>query len=323
MNLNADLTSDRMYQGLRDRDPSFDGRFLAGVRSTGIFCRPTCPARTPLAANVEYFGTARDAVLAGYRPCKRCRPLGSDSDPDWLARLLEEVESRPARRWRDRDVVDLGADPIQVREWFTRHHGMTFHGYARARGVSQAFGGKRFEALFGDAVGTPTLVADTVRTPLGNMVAVAGDDGLCLLEFADRRMLRTQIARVRARIAPGVRRARNRWIDQVEVELAEYFDGRRQRFDVPVVAVGTPFQQAVWGALEQIPYGQTRSYGELAREIGRPSAVRAVGKTNGDNRMSIVIPCHRVIGADGSLTGYGGGLWRKERLLTLERGTMA
>ena len=145
-------------------------------------------------------------------------------------------------------------------------------------------------------------------TPLGPMVAGATDSGVCLLEFADRRMPETASL------------GSNDALGQLDEELRAYFEGRLQEFSVPLILNGTDFQCRVWEVLRKIPYGQTRSYGDQARAMGRPEAVRAVGRANGDNRISIVIPCHRVVGANGKLTGYGGGIWRKRALLDHERG---
>jgi AraC family transcriptional regulator of adaptative response/methylated-DNA-[protein]-cysteine methyltransferase len=152
------------------------------------------------------------------------------------------------------------------------------------------------------------------------MIAGATEDALFLLEFADRRMLETEIEQVRSRTGrlamPGV----NNIIRRIGEELEAYFAGELRDFTVPLAMPGSDFQRAVWEELRRIPYGETRSYGEQARRLGQPpEAVRAVARANGDNRIAIVIPCHRVIGADGRLTGYGGGLWRKRRLLDLER----
>ncbi len=152
------------------------------------------------------------------------------------------------------------------------------------------------------------------------MLAGGTDEGICLFEFADRRMLETQIERVGrllgAQCVPGP----CRHFDALSRQIGEYFAGKRREFDLPLVTTGTPFQEKVWAGLRTIPYGATRSYGEQAAAIGMPSAVRAVARANGDNRIAIIIPCHRVIGANGKLTGYGGGLWRKKFLLDLEVG---
>jgi len=150
------------------------------------------------------------------------------------------------------------------------------------------------------------------------MLAGATDRGICLLEFADRRMLETQLRRLanhlNALFVPGS----NTILEQLSEELTSYFDGRLNYFSLPLIMPGTEFQQAVWDALRQIPHGKTSTYKAIAESIGRPKAVRAVARANGDNRIAIMIPCHRVIGSNGKLTGYGGGLWRKQRLLELE-----
>lgn len=162
------------------------------------------------------------------------------------------------------------------------------------------------------------LVAARITTPLGAMLGIAAPDGLVLLEFADRPMLATQLERVsrqfRARIEPG----RSEHLTRVQRELKEWFAGRRRRFETPLLTTGTDFQQAAWRALTEIPYGETVSYQAQATVLGKPGAGRAVGRANGDNRLAIVIPCHRVRRAEGTLGGYGGGVWRKRKLLDLE-----
>lgn len=336
-----------MYQALARRDTAYEGVFVVAVRTTGVFCRPTCPARKPKPDNVEFFATTRDALTAGFRPCKRCRPLERGGEPPaWLCGLLADVDQDPARRWTDADLRACAVDPARVRRWFQRHHGMTFHAYQRARRLGAALGRLRngddltraafdsgyeslsgfreaFARLFGGPPGggrnTPTAAVTRIITPLGPMVAAATDDGVCLLEFADRRMLETQLRRVqrtlRCAIAPG----EHRHLDRLERELEEYFAGRRNTYTVPLELTGTPFQEAVWAELLRIPYGRTSTYEAIARAIRRPTARRAVGRANGDNRVAIVVPCHRVLRADGTLCGYGGGLWRKRRLLDHER----
>lgn len=336
---------DEMYRALLRRDSSYEGVFYLGVRTTGIFCRPTCPARKPKRENVEFFGSTREAVTAGYRPCRRCRPMRPEgAAPEWIEGLLRELDADPSRRWRDADLRAAGLDPARVRRWFKRHHHMTFHAYQRARRLGSALGQIRngddimgtaydhgyeslsgfrdaFAHLFGDTPGRTAKVhvaVTRVLTPLGPLVAGATDDGLCLLEFADRPMLETQVGRLRKYMDCAVTPGSNEHIDRIESELEEYFAGERTDFDVPLVVPGTDFQIQVWAALRAIPYGQTRSYEQIARAIDNPKAVRAVGRANGDNRIPIVIPCHRVVRADGTLGGYGGELWRKRYLLQLE-----
>jgi O-6-methylguanine DNA methyltransferase len=223
-----------------EADPAWDGRFVAGVRTTGIFCRPSCQARKPLARNVTYFADAAAARAAGYRACLRCHPDA-------------------ARR----------------------------------------------------------VVTRELTSPLGTMLAAASDAGVCLLEFVDRRMLPVQLATLRRRIGP-LGEGEHPHLERLEGELNAYFTGELRDFTVAVDAPGSAFQERVWTALREIAYGETISYAELARRVDGPRASRAVGRANGSNRIAIVIPCHRVVSSGGGLGGYGGGLWRKERLLALE-----
>jgi len=166
---------------------------------------------------------------------------------------------------------------------------------------------------------SPTVIMSEVDSPVGILVAGATDAGVCLLEFRDRELRETQIERIRERVgrtAPG----EHPLLAQLRAELNEYFRGTRRDFGVPLVYPGTPFQVNVWNALRVIPYGETISYEELARRVGSPAGQRAAGHANGQNPLAIIIPCHRVVNKDGKLGGYGGGLWRKRRLLGLERG---
>jgi AraC family transcriptional regulator of adaptative response/methylated-DNA-[protein]-cysteine methyltransferase len=163
-------------------------------------------------------------------------------------------------------------------------------------------------------------LAAWLRTPLGPIVAAATARGVCLLEFTDRRRLERQLAilgrRLRLAVVPG----ENDHLRRLREEVGEYFAQRRRAFEVPLHTTGTPFQERVWRELKRIPYGETRSYAEVAKAVASPRAVRAVGQANGMNRIAIVLPCHRVVTTDGKLGGYGGGLWRKRRLLALEQG---
>ena len=164
------------------------------------------------------------------------------------------------------------------------------------------------------------LLSKTIETEVGPMCAVVDGDELVMLEFADPDRLVPQMDGLVERSFGSVREGDHPLHGAVSQQLAEYFSGHRQTFDLPLKLVGTDFQKRVWTLLLTIPFGQTRSYGDLARELGDPDLTRAVGMANGANRLAIIVPCHRVIGADGSLTGYGGGLWRKKRLLELEQG---
>lgn len=335
-----------MLEAFLARDPSYDGVFVTGVRTTGIFCRTTCSARKPRPENVSFFDSSQSALLAGYRPCLRCRPLERRGEtPEWLRPLLSDIEADPSRRWTDQDVRSRGLSPERVRRWFKKNHGMTFQAYSRARRLGAALGHvnegspvgraafeagydslsgfqEAFRHYFGDAPtrlsGQTVVHVDRIPTPLGLMLVGATDDALCMLEFVDRRALPNQVKRVRRRLRAVFVPGSNAVIESIASEVNGYFDGERTTFDTPVLPCGTDFQQDVWRALLDVPYGETASYRDIARAVDREGAVRAVGTANGANALAIVIPCHRIVGADGQLTGYGGGLWRKQRLLDLE-----
>jgi AraC family transcriptional regulator, regulatory protein of adaptative response / methylated-DNA-[protein]-cysteine methyltransferase len=158
-----------------------------------------------------------------------------------------------------------------------------------------------------------------IETELGIMIAGAVDEGICLLEFSDRRMLNTEYKVLERYLQTTVAEGQNRHFNTLLNQLKEYFEGTRKEFSLPLVIPGTDFQQAVWKELMKIPYGTTRSYQEQSAALGKPESIRAVANANGMNRISIVIPCHRIIGSDGNLTGYGGGLKRKKWLLDHEK----
>jgi AraC family transcriptional regulator of adaptative response/methylated-DNA-[protein]-cysteine methyltransferase len=340
-----------MLDAFLGRDASFDGIFVTAVRTTGIFCRPSCTARKPRHENISFFGSPREALLGGYRPCKRCRPMEpAGQPPEWLQALLTAVDGDPTRRWTDADIRAYGLSPGRVRRWFQRHHGMTFHAYSRARRLGSALGWMKdgaevtraafdsgydslsgfheaFRRYFGsnptDTTGRSVVHVHRILTPLGPMLVGATDEALCLLEFVDRRALANQIKRIGSKLNAAFVPGANVLVERVADQVGDYFDGRRRDFHLPLAVAGTPFQKSVWKALRAIPYGETRSYKDLADSIGRPEAVRAVGNANGDNALAIVVPCHRVVGADGKLVGYGGGIWRKKRLLEMERANSA
>jgi AraC family transcriptional regulator of adaptative response/methylated-DNA-[protein]-cysteine methyltransferase len=344
-----DLPDDEiLYTALLARDPAWDGRAWVGVSSTGVFCRLTCPARKPKRENCSFYETIGGAIQAGYRPCKRCHPMtpAAEGEPCVKA-LLAALEADPAKRWAEGDVIALGFDLSTVRRAFKRHFGMTFLEMARlARlrsGAAELVGGatvieaqmqagyssgSAFRYAFAGWMGLPpgafvrnaVLRADWIETPLGVMVAVSSESALHLLEFTERRALPAELAALRRDAKGSLGFGRFAPTDLIEREMEGFMTGRSATFDTPLRPLGTPFTQGVWRALREIPAGQTRSYSQLARDIGRPDATRAVARANGANPIAIAIPCHRVLGADGSLTGYGGGLWRKQKLIELERG---
>ena len=335
-----------LYRALVEKDAAYDGLFFAGVTTTGIFCRSVCTARKPKREHVVFFPEAREALLAGYRPCKVCRPMEPpDAAPEAVRSLLTDLAADPTLRLRDADLRARDIEPAGLRRWFKRHHGMTFQGYQRALRLGVAFGqlkqgesattaafetgweslsgfGEAFKAMTGQSpsrAGGPLIAVARLETPLGPMLGGATAEGVCLLEFVDRRMIETQITRLkrgfRAVLVPG----QSPLLDRLAQELERYFGGTLREFTVPLTLKGTPFQERVWEQLRTIPYGATRSYAEQAKRLDMQTAVRAVARANGDNRIAIVVPCHRVVGSDGSLTGYGGGLWRKRWLLDHER----
>lgn len=338
---------EEFWRALSERDSSYEGLFVAAIKTTGIFCRPVCPARKPLRRNVEFFATAKEALLAGYRPCLRCRPMDSGGKvPDLIEILRRTIERRPSEPVRDRDLAAMGIEPSTARRQFKRYFGMSFHAYQRARRMGAALAAVRngsnvldtqlengfqspsgfreaFARLFGAAPskagGVHCLFARWIESPLGPILALADDAGLHVFDWVDRRGLEREVVRLRRRgkfaIVPG----EHELLDRAAREIGEYFAGRRMRFGLPLAPRGTGFQRRVWSALLSIPPGETRSYAEVARSIGAAGSVRAVARAVGDNYRGVIIPCHRVIGSDGSLTGYGGGLARKQWLLDHER----
>ncbi|MEM9533228.1 MAG: trifunctional transcriptional activator/DNA repair protein Ada/methylated-DNA--[protein]-cysteine S-methyltransferase [Pseudomonadota bacterium] len=339
------LPEDDLYRALLARDPAHDGHWYVGVRTTGVFCRSTCAARKPKRENCEFLPTQAACLEAGYRPCKRCHPMrGSAQIEPLVEDLAQRLQANPAKRWFETDVLALGHDPSTVRRAFKRVYGVTFLELARLLRLREGFGtlkaGERvidaqvdagfasasgfrdaFARLLGVAPGSlkarAELLADWIDTPLGPLVAVSDQAQLHLLEFHDRRALATELKKLTRQRSIGFGRLPP--TIQVEEELKHYFAGDDATFRTPLKFHGSAFVQSVWQALRAIPAGQTRSYSEIARAIGRPEAVRAVARANGANQLAIVVPCHRVLGSDGSLTGYGGGLWRKRQLIETER----
>lgn len=320
--------------------------FITAVKTTGIFCRPSCRARKPKAENVIFYDTPQQAIQHGFRPCKICKPMENASEtPEYIQNILAELQEDPYLKINDDDLRKRHIEPATIRRWFKKHHNMTFQAYQRMLRINQAYakikGGNSitdtaftsgYNSLSGfndgwqKIFGTPPThnetkeVINIIRfsTKLGPMFACATKQGLCLLEFTDRRALESEFKdlcqRLNAVILPG----ENIHLLEAQKQITEYFLGQRKNFDIPLHCPASAFQQSVWQALQQIPYGETRSYKEQAIFLNNPKAVRAVANANGHNRIAIIIPCHRVIGSNGQLTGYAGGLARKKWLLDFE-----
>ncbi|RPJ26849.1 MAG: bifunctional transcriptional activator/DNA repair protein Ada [Chloroflexi bacterium] len=341
-------TKKEYYQALINKTTEYEGVFFVGVKTTGAFCRPTCPARKPKFENCEFYETARQALLASFRPCKRCRPLSHPNQVSKLIQtLVEMVEQNPGKRWKEKDIQELALDISTVRRQFKKRFGMTFIEYARARRIGLAMkqiragqavieaqlaagyeSGSGFRDAFSRIMGTAPvnhqersniLKASWLDTKLGPMIAIADEKALYLLEFVDRAGLERKIERLREKTKSAIIPGKTQPILSIEDELATYFDRNLKQFKTPLFWLGSAFQRATWEALLKIPYGETRSYSEIAARIGKPSAFRAVAQANGANQLAIVIPCHRVISINDNLGGYGGGIARKKWLINHEK----
>ncbi|MEK4462615.1 bifunctional transcriptional activator/DNA repair enzyme protein Ada [Paenibacillus odorifer] len=337
---------DKYYKMLVEKNSNYEGVFFVGVKTTGIMCRPTCPAKKPLKENCEFFATAKEALLASYRPCKRCQPLSNPTKMSPEVKLLvEAIESNPERKWTDKDFDELSISANTARRQFKKQFGMTFIEYARSRRLGLAFKHIRngdsiinaqlesgydssngFRDAFSRTMGTvpnhskqiKVLYCTWIETILGSMLAISDEESLLLLEFVDRKGLENEIKRLRIRLNATILPEKVAVLHQIEEELKLYFTGELTEFTTPVRYLGSDFQQKVWNELRKIPLGQTASYKELAEKINNPSACRAVARANGTNQLSILVPCHRVINSNGELGGYGGGLARKEWLIKHE-----
>ena len=336
---------DRYYKALIERSPEFVGTFFVGVITTGIFCISTCRARKPKRENVEFYSHLKDALGAGFRPCKICRPTeNACTSPHFVEDAIALVRAHPKEKISDRVLRTHNISPEPLRRWFKKHYGLTFQAFQRMLRVNSAITelqkGQRttdvafdsgydslsgFNYTFKKITGaapkhmTNSIVIHRFTTPIGPMFVCATQKGICLLEFVDRRMLETEFTDIQRLFNAHIISGQNCHTQQAEKEITEYFTGSRRTFDVPLDTAGTAFQCSVWQHLRSIGYGETRSYQAMAEEMGKPTAVRAVANANGANRIAIMIPCHRIIGKDGSMTGYGGGIERKEWLLKHEQ----
>jgi AraC family transcriptional regulator of adaptative response/methylated-DNA-[protein]-cysteine methyltransferase len=348
-------TDEARYEAVRRRDPQAEGQFYYAVASTGVYCRPTCAARLALRANVTFHATAGDAEGAGFRPCKRCRPTGpspAERQRAVVARAraaLESAESGDSPVRLADLAAQAGLSPYHLHRLFRRHVGMTPREYAAAWRLRR-FGDEvragatvtaalyqagyssssRFYEGAGGALGMAPgalrrggagLEIRALVRPcaLGRVLIATTARGVCAVSFGDdpaalERELRARFPR--AAFIPGADAA----LERLATAVVALVDGAGVAGDIPLDLVGTAFQQRVWRALRDIPPGATTTYAELARRIGVPRAVRAVGTACGANPVAVAIPCHRVVRGDGALGGYRWGLARKKALLDRERG---
>lgn len=320
--------------------------YITAVTTTGIFCRSSCRAKKALAKNVFFYNTTADAIKAGFRPCKVCKPMEAQGKtPEYIKQIITELQNDPYLKIKDYDLRQRNVDPNKIRRWFKANHNITFHAYQRMLKINKAYNqikggnfitntafGLGYDSLSGFNQGwknifgtssknTNKIVINIIRfsTKIGPMYACATDKGLCLLDFTDRRMLETEFRDLCKRLNGVILPGQNKYLDMAQKQVAEYLSGKRNYFDIDLDMVGTDFQKQVWQTLLTIPYGKTWSYKQEAETMGRASAVRAVANANGCNKIGLIIPCHRVIASDGSLAGYGGGLEKKQFLIDLEK----
>lgn len=335
------IDTEAAFAAFDARDRSLDGRFVGAVRTTGIYCKPSCPARRPKRENVEFFADGVAARAAGYRACLRCRPDDVSRDTRAVQQAVKLLDGEAPPRLETL-AAQVGYAPHHFQRLFKRDIGLTPAAYARARRAARTeaalngdgritdaiydagFSGPgRFYAATGPRLGmTPSAWRNggagveiswaTVPTRLGPMLIAASAKGICRLSFdEDAAALRKRFPN--ASLIPGDERFR----DLAERAVAAVEHPERPH-DLPLDVAGTAFQEAVWRELQRIPPGETRSYAQIAAAVGRPNAVRATGSANGANNVAVLIPCHRAVRGDGSLGGYAYGLERKRELLARE-----
>jgi AraC family transcriptional regulator of adaptative response/methylated-DNA-[protein]-cysteine methyltransferase len=339
------------WQAVADKDSRFNGAFVFAVNSTMIYCRPSCPARLPRRDRVTFFACPQEAEQAGYRACLRCRPrLGAEVDPgaELVARACRLIETNTEDRLSLTDLGGrLGVSPFYLQRIFKKRTGMSPRQYALARRLErfktnikegQSVTDSIYEAGYGSSSrlyeqagaqlgmtpatyrrgGKGAMIAYTiVETRLGRLLVAATDRGVCSVAFGDDEAkllddLTTEYPAAKIEIADGRLRS---WVEALLAQL----NGQCAELDLPLDVQATAFQLRVWDALRKIPYGETRSYAEIAEAIGRPTAIRAVAQACASNPVALVNPCHRVVRADGSQGGYRWGVMRKKELLAQEK----
>jgi len=349
----------KQWQQVLGRDASADGQFVYAVKSTKIYCKPSCASRRPTRKQVSFFPTPALAEAAGYRACKRCEPDRAEAKADpqagAIAAVTEYLKNHAEERTRLADVAKAtGVGKLTILRGFKRVLGVSPGQYAKEarlerfkNKVREPKKGKApitdaiYEAGFGSssrlyekssaALGmTPRVMREggagllirytTTASPLGRMLVATTDVGICSIAFGkdDKELLtglREQFSKAQLVSAKG----NTGWLADAVAFVASQLTEHPLAATFPLDVRATAFQQRVWKALQAIPRGETRSYSELALQLGAPTASRAVGAAIGSNPVAIVVPCHRVIGKDGSLTGYRWGVERKRRLLEAER----
>ncbi|WP_321796559.1 bifunctional DNA-binding transcriptional regulator/O6-methylguanine-DNA methyltransferase Ada [Caballeronia sp. J97] len=341
-------SDENRWQAVVDRDERADGAFFFAVRTTGVFCRPSCASRAPRRENVEFFQTTDAAEAAGYRACKRCQPTSLPRELAIVERACKVLDADPQQRMTLAQLSDaVHVSPFHLQRLFSRIVGISPRQYQaaqragvlrdalqRGRDVTRAthdagFGSpsRMYEAVPAELGMTPsayrrrgaglTVRYATAATPLGTVLVAATDKGVCKIAFGDD--AHTLVDELAADFAQAERIEDAAKLEPFVAQIRAYLQGTRERFDLPLDIGATAFQRRVWDALRRIPYGQTRSYTDIAESLGSPRAVRAVANACASNPVALAIPCHRVIGKDGAIAGYRWGKPRKETLLDTER----
>ena len=345
------LLDDERWSAVRRRDPAADGQFVMSVRSTGIYCRPVCPAREPLRKNVAFHADWRAAEAAGFRACKRCTPQAPSKDSAHHAVVRDAIATIAASETPPTLALlaeKAGMSRFHFQRVFTKIVGITPKAYAqhlRERVVREQIsaGGSITAAIYHAGYGSAsrfyegsgrrlgmkpsrlrehgvgeTIHYTTQATSIGVLLVAATARGICAIDIADD--AQTLLARFEERYARADRVLDTaRLADDVRAIVAS-LDEPARGLDVPLDIAGTAFQRRVWQALRAIPVGSTRTYTQFAVELGAPQSARAVARACASNELAFAIPCHRVIRGDGSLAGYRWGLERKQRLLARETG---
>lgn len=354
-----ELDRERLWAAVQARDASFDGHLIYAVRSTGVYCRPSCPSRRPRSAQVMFFAAPGEARVAGYRACRRCRPDEAVEDAELIPRAGNYIDARIEADDALPSLTELTAvlevTPARLRRVFKQHTGLTPMQYARGRRLARFKAGLReqasvADAMYGAGYGSTSRVYENASTQLGMTPAsyrrggagafiqfmvtesalghllVAGTaTGVCAVKLGDD--ADALVAELRDEFpAARIQRAESSRPDRRSERLSgwvgaimDYLDGNSEDVSLPLDVHATVFQWRVWRKLQLIPRGQTRTYGQLARELDQPTASRAVGQACASNPVALIVPCHRALRKDGSLGGYRWGTERKAQLLERER----